>query len=104
MVILSQGRVKDGHQFITPESCDRTTLVPDLFDHDIKIVIEQVDHLAGCHALAHACKTANIGGDDRYFLDFSTQVQRAWIFNQSLYNIGMHEATEDAPHFFDHGL
>src|SRR5579875_3931427 len=104
MVILSQGRIEDRHQFIAPESGQRAALVPNLLDHDIKIIIEQVDHLAGCHALAHACKTANIGGDDGYFLDFSAQVQCAWIFNQTLYDIRMHEATEDAPHFLNSSL
>src|SRR3981081_3793610 len=50
VVVLAKGRIKDGHKFITPESGNRASLVPDFFNHDIKIGIEQIDHFTGSHS------------------------------------------------------
>ena len=98
MIFLQQRCIKNGHQSIAYESCQRTLLVPDLLDHNPQVTVEQIHHLLRSHTLAQPGIPTNVSEDDRDLLGLSPQVQRHRVFDQLLHDVRVNVAFKNTSH------
>src|SRR6266702_4242177 len=96
MIFLGQRRIENCHQRISPESSYGAFFIPDLFDHNFQVGIEQVHHFLRSFPFVQARKVPKIGSDDRNFFGLSTQVERVRILDELLHDIGMNETSKNA--------
>ena len=96
MIFLWQRRIENCHQRISPESGNGAFFIPDLFDHNFQVGIEQGHHFFRSFTFVQTRKVPKIGSDNRNFFCLSTQVESIRILDKLLYHIGMDETPKNA--------
>jgi len=95
MVILRKRSIKDCHNRITYERRDRALFIPDLFNHNFEIVVEQIHDLFWRNTFAQTRIAANIGEDNGNFACLPTKIKCHRVFDKLLYHVRVHILLEN---------